>query len=912
MRSRAPAHAVAVAALLVAELGARAQPATPGFGADLEPAPAPPGLAAKVLEPQPASPAAVDARAEDIDVPEWGPPPDLFAVVPFENRAGVRAFDWLVAAAPFEIATKTERVLGLEPAAAPLFVGPRSIAPTPGAIAGFAGTQGVRWVVTGWVERPNWELKLAIALWRVDAGVATLVHESVRQGPVATYHAVLGQALGEVWSRAGRTIDADRQGKLEQALAIDPYAITLLGRGLGHFVGALPAPAQPADPALQRQAQLKIAEHDLERSVFIDPKCHEAQRLVGEIYLALAPIRNEPKLASRAAGKFAYAHDLSPTDPQALQAAARAAAQAGKHEVARELFTKVVKQRRWDVQARYQLGAALWQTGRVAQAERQLQIVTARNQNHLAARRVLVLIHASRSDTPRLITELESIAARVPTDLEVKADLASAYGAIGRWDRATSQLEAIAASSTPDLGLLVRIGDGHRRQDDVDGALAWYARAQRAHPEASLPGFMIAQAQLDAGRLVEAARTLTLLQKYRDELGSIDQSLGVIALAQGRANDAAWYLRRAVRQAPRVVENWRAMIAAELARKDAAAALVAVERARSWWPRDGHLAYLAGVAHALAGQRDEARASLVAALELAPDLVPARTALGVLDAGGTVTPAYVPDVARPWGDAVALAAMLARFGDVQREMAVVRLTHETQVLTLLGALHKGPFHPVKSPQLRTCPLGRVGPLWGSAQQHLRRYERLGVDLEAAYRYLARHEELGLTAGLLPNARMELIAAKKAFHTALADVGELRQQWARGIGPELKAAGCTDRLLVAAARDPARYRVIVEDTASATPVKAAPRPRPRATFYVDNTACADPVDVWIDGSQLGEVAPGRRSALVADGGERTLCLLPPGSAQCGDRGTVRQVYLHDGWNVKLHCPRADSSSSPRPR
>ena len=56
----------------------------------------------------------------------------------------------------------------------------------------------------------------------------------------------------------------------------------------------------------------------------------------------------------------------------------------------------------------------------------------------------------------------------------------------------------------------------------------------------------------------------------------------------------------------------------------------------------------------------------------------------------------------------------------------------------------------------------------------------------------------------------------------------------------------------------------------------------------------------DGSLAGQVAPGRRSALVADGGERTLCLLGLGAAQCGDRGTVRQVYLHDGWSVTMHC------------
>jgi hypothetical protein len=146
------------------------------------------------------------------------------------------------------------------------------------------------------------------------------------------------------------------------------------------------------------------------------------------------------------------------------------------------------------------------------------------------------------------------------------------------------------------------------------------------------------------------------------------------------------------------------------------------------------------------------------------------------------------------------------------------------------------------------------------------------------------------------------AAKKSFRTALADVGELRAEWVRGIVPELRFAGCSDKLLAAAVSDPDRYRIIQTDKPDAKLTTQPPRPKPRATFYVDNTKCQDAVDVWIDGSLLGQVAPGRRSALVVDGGERTLCLIGPGAAQCGDRGTVRQVYLHDGWTTTLHCPK----------
>jgi hypothetical protein len=123
---------------------------------------------------------------------------------------------------------------------------------------------------------------------------------------------------------------------------------------------------------------------------------------------------------------------------------------------------------------------------------------------------------------------------------------------------------------------------------------------------------------------------------------------------------------------------------------------------------------------------------------------------------------------------------------------------------------------------------------------------------------------------------------------------------RAIGSELRAVGCTDKLLAAAVADPGHYHVIEEDRPEPVPTHAVARAKPRSTFFVDNTRCRDPVDVWIDGRQIGQVAPGRRSALVADGGERTLCLLGPGAAQCGDRGTVRQVYLHDGWSVTMHC------------
>ena len=83
------------------------------------------------------------------------------------------------------------------------------------------------------------------------------------------------------------------------------------------------------------------------------------------------------------------------------------------------------------------------------------------------------------------------------------------------------------------------------------------------------------------------------------------------------------------------------------------------------------------------------------------------------------------------------------------------------------------------------------------------------------------------------------------------------------GPELRAIGCSDRLLAAAVADPGRYHMIVEDRPESIPTQTAPRTRPRATFYVDNTGCPDAAEVWIDGQKV-ETTPFAKPIPLASG------------------------------------------------
>ncbi|HET9989508.1 MAG TPA: tetratricopeptide repeat protein, partial [Kofleriaceae bacterium] len=830
-------------------------------------------------------------------VPDWAPGPAVVAVTPFENHVpNGRSFEWLVAGAPFEIAMKTQAAFGLDLANPPLWVIGEAVPPEADTVAAFGARQHARYVITGWFDKVGEDLRIAMLVWKIDPTGATVVADAKRQGAMPAYHALLGGVIADAWQQAKvapAALDDVQTIKLDRVLAKDIYPVFMLGRGLGYLTGAIATlPLAPGTP------DLKTAEHDLERAVFLDPKLGEAQRVLGELYVLQAP--NDAKATAKAAAKFNYAADLAPDDVAALRAAAMATAAAGKWEPALELFLRLVTKQPWDLDAREKLGESLWQLGDAKGAERQLEQVTAHRPDDLVARRVLVLIHAARSDTRKLVTELEAIAKRAPDDLDTRSDLAAGYAALGDWPKAIAALETVAKARPGDLALALRVGDAYRRHGELDQAIAWYVKAAKLAPESSAPGFAIAQAEVDAGKLADANRMFTNLQKFPADIAAAEHDLGVVALLQNRANDAAWYLRKAAREAPRVLATRRAVAAAELARKDAVAALAQLTPALAYWPDDPVLHSLAGLAHALAGDSAAARAELRAA----PSLPAAQTALSALDANGTVALAWQPALVRPWGDTEDLAGELVEYARLAEAMANARGAYQKQIIAMLGAVGKGPMAPAKAkdaPRITSCPVDAVAPAWAAAQQARAQYERLGSELEASFKRIVRHDELGLTAGLLPNARLAVASAKHSFRLALADAGELRGELGRGVTPELRAVGCSDKLLAAALADPARYHVIEEDKPELIPAQTAPRAKPRTTFFVDNTGCPDPVVVWIDGKQLGEVAPGRHSALVADGGERSLCLVTPGSAQCGDRGTVRQISLHDGWSVVMQCP-----------
>jgi len=866
--------------------------AAAGYAGAVQAAP-PDEQAAPTTEQTPAANASTATPGALDGVPDWTVGPATFAVTPLENHVtNGRALDWIIAEAPFEIAEKTQAVLGLDALGAPLYVGGEPVPAEADTVAAFGARAGAKFVITGWYDKIGEDLRITLLAWRVDRA-AVVAGEGQRRGPAGAYHALLGGAIADMWTKAGIAVEPAAATRLARTYAKDVYPVFMFGRGLGEL-----------------GSDDKAAEHDLERAVFLAPTFHEAQRVLGELYLRTAA--GDRKRIAKAAGKVSYALDLAPDDVAALATAAGLAADAGKWERAKELAIALVRRRPWDLAARDRLGAALWQLGDPVAAEHQLAQVVAHDPDRLTARRVLALIHASRNDTPRLVHELEAIAARAPADLETQQDLATAYASIGQWAKAQAALAVVSAGRPDDAALVLRTAEAQRRLGELDAALATLARASKLAPTSSAPAFASAQALLDAGRLADARHAYEAALAFASERPYAQLALAAIAVREHDLARAAPLARDAARSLPRSLDARRAVISIELGAGELAAAARWLAPSLAAWPRDAQLHYLAAVLAARGDDRSTALTELGRAMALDPGFAPARTARGAIAASGAIEFAPAIEVVRPWGDAAELAASLDHYDVLAAAMAIVRAEFQGHWLAMLKPLGRGPLaiaSRANSPQAseaaaaRRCPAETIAPSWRAAQDALARYAELGVELEDTYRFVIRHDELGLTGALLPTHRAAAARLRKRFAVALADLGELRTQWLRGALPELRAAGCDDKALAAGGQLALTDRGPFED----------PQPQPqreprgatgraRATIYVDNTRCREPVDVWIDGELLGRVDSGRRSALPTVAGARSLCLLAPAAAQCGDRGTVRHVYVHDGWTATMHCPK----------
>lgn len=556
------------------------------------------------------------ARAESTSSVPTLTTPEVYCVLPFDNRSGSAGLEWMRVAVPFVMAERAEGFAKLRPAY-DKYVVPRARKDKspllPKSIASYANSKGAKWAFHGWIKRPDWKLEMGFSLYQVRGSKAVLVAETTERGEFKDVHALVGRALRKLSKEAGMASEEDDHELLQYESTSDFYAFTLFGRGLGLMHYAL----TPADWA--------AIEKLLTRTVYIDPNLTEAQQMLARVY------RQNGK-ATLAKVRLEFALKRRPRYAPALRILAQTAHSKGQLRRAVSLFEEVLGLRPWDLESRYALGNSYWEVGRQEEAFAQLSVVAKADPKHIKARRALVLVHASRSDNANLVKELQQVAALAPKDIETKLELAAALVASDRLDDAIVTYKEIVALNEKNVQAHKFLGDLYRKQGESARAIRSYGLAIKANAKDPRAYFLLGSMYVENGDDVSARRIYLQAQRFAKYRPEAFNNLGAIELRRKRYGQSIWYLRRAVKQKPKRA-GYRYNLALSLSESKAhSEALVEVNEALAL--NAGHVesSYLKGVVELGLGKAEDARRSFERTLELDADHANAAHNLSLLDA----------------------------------------------------------------------------------------------------------------------------------------------------------------------------------------------------------------------------------------------------------------------------------------
>jgi hypothetical protein len=285
-----------------------------------------------------------------------------------------------------------------------------------------------------------------------------------------------------------------------------------------------------------------------------------------------------------------------------------------------------------------------------------------------------------------------------------------------------------------------------------------------------------------------------------------------------------------------------------------------------------------------------------------------------------------PRVDPVFGDITVLRRTVDRFLALQTEMDQARNDFSTAVHSTLVDVTR----PAGKPHAdKACPAS-VPALYGRALAAGGRYLAFGHEMESRYREIRRADELGDASGLTPDYRLKIKRANQMHQDMLRDLQEMRVAFYVQLGAELRHAGCDlrapapsqaagagDDAFATDPSNPAAWTLddsAVDPEASNTPdpgrtvrtppkTSAPPTTAPAVWIEIDNSHCAQPSQLQIDGRSFGALPGHKRTSVRTHAGPHEICVLPnQDKRSCGQPGTLRQVYFYEGWSLMVRCDR----------
>jgi hypothetical protein len=264
-----------------------------------------------------------------------------------------------------------------------------------------------------------------------------------------------------------------------------------------------------------------------------------------------------------------------------------------------------------------------------------------------------------------------------------------------------------------------------------------------------------------------------------------------------------------------------------------------------------------------------------------------------------------PKIETVFGDAEAYTRYVDRFYIVHLDMQHAREDFSRNVQAVLASLAADQARVAK------CPVDAVALTYARAFRLGQLYHRLGKELEANMISIRDLDGLGETSGLTPDYRWKVAKVFKIYPELLKDFREMKVAFQSQLSGEVKFHGCDAQVLIVKGEElekagPPPTGPTARPGMPAAKKKDSDKPLPpvtasTATFFIDNSSCTTSLRVYVDAGLLGEVGSAAKAAFQSPVGRHDLCLIPSSSQQqCGDPGTLRKTYIHDGWSITLRC------------
>ncbi len=266
-----------------------------------------------------------------------------------------------------------------------------------------------------------------------------------------------------------------------------------------------------------------------------------------------------------------------------------------------------------------------------------------------------------------------------------------------------------------------------------------------------------------------------------------------------------------------------------------------------------------------------------------------------------------PKIITVFGDTAQYRVYVDRFFELHGQMHAARESFSRDVQTVIATLSA---HAEAAKGKARCPIDAIALSYARAFHLGQSYHTMGKELEARHASIKELDDLGETYGLTPDYRWKVARSIKLYPQVLRDFREMRVAFQEQLAGELSFAGCDAAVLVAKGDELEKLGI-----AAPPPLVALPKPTGKpgkdkiappvasttVTFFVDNGTCQGALRVYVDGLLVGEVGGRAKAAFRAASGRHDMCLLQSTAAtQCGDTGTLRKTYIHDGWSITLRC------------